>query len=66
VFRWEPDEPAEDEFAGLSQTARKALAEFMDAAATRPAASRSANRGGNQPGLLQRPLPSSHLAVGLT
>lgn len=32
VFRWELDEPADDEFAGLSPAARKSLADFMDAA----------------------------------
>jgi hypothetical protein len=31
VYRWELDEPAEGEFAGLSRAARKALTEFMDA-----------------------------------
>jgi hypothetical protein len=31
VFRWELDEPAEGEFACLSQAAKKTLAEFMDA-----------------------------------
>jgi len=31
VYRWELDEPAEGELAGLGQAARKALAEFMDA-----------------------------------
>jgi hypothetical protein len=32
MFRWELDEPAEREFAGLGQAARNYLAEFMDAA----------------------------------
>jgi hypothetical protein len=32
VFRWELDEPAEDEFASLGEAAKKYLAEFMDAA----------------------------------
>lgn len=32
VFHWELDEQAEVEFAGLDQFARRALAEFMDAA----------------------------------
>jgi hypothetical protein len=31
VFHWELDEPAEGEFAGLNQFARRALAELMDA-----------------------------------
>lgn len=31
MFRWELDEPADAEFAGLSHDARKALAGFMDA-----------------------------------
>ncbi len=31
MFRWELDEPAENEFADLSQAAREALAGFMDA-----------------------------------
>jgi len=31
VFHWELDESAADEFAGLSQFARRALAELMDA-----------------------------------
>lgn len=32
MYQWELDDPADREFAGLSQLARKALAEFMDAA----------------------------------
>jgi len=31
VYQWELDGPAGREFASLSQTARKALAQFMDA-----------------------------------
>ena len=31
MYRWELDEPAEGEFAGLSRAAGKALTEFMDA-----------------------------------
>jgi hypothetical protein len=31
VFRWQLDEPAAGEFAGLDEGARKALAAFMDA-----------------------------------
>jgi len=31
VYRWELDEPAEGEFAGLSRAARKDLTDFMDA-----------------------------------
>ena len=31
MYRWELDEPAEGEFAGLGQAARNALADFMDA-----------------------------------
>jgi len=31
VFRWELDAPADGEFAGLDQGARKAPADFMDA-----------------------------------
>jgi hypothetical protein len=31
MFRWELDEPAEDEFASLGEAAKIYLAEFMDA-----------------------------------
>ncbi len=31
MYRWELDEPAEGEFAGLSRAAGTALTEFMDA-----------------------------------
>ena len=31
MFRWELDEPADSELAGLSRTARKPLTELMDA-----------------------------------
>ena len=31
MYRWELDEPAEGEFAGLGQAVRNALADFMDA-----------------------------------
>lgn len=32
MYQWELDGPADGEFSGLSQLARKSLAEFMDAA----------------------------------
>jgi hypothetical protein len=63
MYRWELDEPAEGEFAGLSRAARKALADFMDAVVIIDPAEYQ-RRPGEPAGAL-RALPFGHHSQGL-
>jgi hypothetical protein len=63
MYRWELDEPAEREFAGLSRAARKALADFMDAVVIIDPADYQ-RRPGEPAGAL-RTLPFGHHSQGL-
>ena len=62
MFRWELDEPAEGEFAGLSQAARKALAELDAAVIVDPA---EYQREPSEPARALRTLPFGPHSQGL-
>jgi hypothetical protein len=63
VYRWELDEPAEGEFAGLSRAAGTALTEFMDAVVIVDPAEYQRRPG--EPGAALRTLPFGHHSQGL-
>ena len=63
MYRWELDEPADGEFAGLDQGARKALADFMDAVVIVDPAEYQRRPG--EPGRSIRTLPFGPHSQGL-